>query len=395
MSTKTTLATRLVCVLGAVAILLPTAVALAATYTWTDTGLTLLDELSNEVGPSMVQVSDDPTSLLPDGTVIKIGDEIMTVTSSDTWTDSTIDTAEALSAEAETFAVSADPTSAIAVGKVIKVNDEQMLVGSRSSGIGTSGEGATDRTSFGNANWSYIPAAVTIPQGATITKFEAYFSTDQTELSVALVEKVGANNFTSVAMLGGINPEVGLNVISNLSQVCNLNPGYIAFRVTGALSVDRDDTGGSGDWALIADPLTLNNTAFSFNADRAWSILVTYTLANTLTVARAQNGTSAAEHESGSDIYLAPTITLTRGQEGTATSDHVSGSSIFSGVVVPPASPGKSLLESTLPLATAASIIIGAVVALGTKNAIAGLTTVASGLILFVIIMVFVGAALR
>jgi hypothetical protein len=225
--------------------------------------------------------------------------------------DTGINTAAIVPNEAgpTTFNVSADPTSAIPNASVIKIaaNNEQMLVTSTSAGNSLDvGAEATDRsTQGGGSSYTYISTTNPLNISGTLTTLEIWAAESITGLTVGLWRFVSGSTFKCIAVASVGNITQGAKrTVTGLSLVGAAGDFVGVYSTNGR---EEFDAGSGTDhyWyyagnAAVAD----NQSSFSDGGHGIFSVKLLADATPTVTANRAQNGSSAEEHASGADIYF-------------------------------------------------------------------------------------------
>lgn len=219
------------------------------------------------------------------------------------WTDSTIDTAEAVDSSETTIDVSADPTSLLPNGTVVRVatDDEQMLVTGGSGAVALACGVDTPSLGSSTSGNTVIDVLHAVNASGTITTFKVYINAAGGTLAIGMfyltAGKYKCRSAASLTAPGG----TGLQTYS-VSLACQAGDclgvyysSNIAYK-TGAVSGQTIYK--SGNHCSVGDEETYSNNNV-FNQYRGEGSVPAY-----ITVTRAYNGSTAAEHSTGADISI-------------------------------------------------------------------------------------------
>ena len=226
--------------------------------------------------------------------------------------DSTIDTAQIVPNEAgpTTFDVSADPTAVILNSSIIKVGTdaEVMIVTASNAGnAAISGGDELDGGTGFNAGNTILTKDSPINNTGVITVFNVNTSADLTGFVAAIFYLVSGDTYRcrSSQLIGNVSAGVQSFPVS---LTCNAGDFVGAYCATGN-GIYRHTVGGDGSIRAILGT-NKTNPGDQFLADysqegQGWAISVSTPASSpSLTVTRAQNSTAAAEHANGENVYL-------------------------------------------------------------------------------------------
>lgn len=128
------------------------------------------------------------------------------------------------------------------------------------------GAEAIDRADSWSQNYTIILATNPASVAGFVTSIDIYLASNCTAVEVAIFEHLGSNFFTtrSNALLGDLVAGLHAGIAVNLAvEVGDYIGYYIPTAVSGG--VDRDNSGGAGEWFQTGDKIPCTNQAFNAN----------------------------------------------------------------------------------------------------------------------------------
>jgi len=222
--------------------------------------------------------------------------------------DTGIDLAEAVDDSETVLDVSADPTSTIPIGSVVQfgTDAEKALVTDESAGTAlTVGSEAINRATSSGALSAHTVLDLSNPLNADgpITINELWFATSTTTLKVGLFRLVSGTTYKCIATATIGSVTQGSKQTKTGFTLNGLAGDYIGFYYTnGTIEVD---TSGGNAYYVDSDQMTVDSEAV-YSAVGAWlfSQKGLGTGTPSLTVTRGHGGTTPAAHDTGLDVMI-------------------------------------------------------------------------------------------
>jgi hypothetical protein len=218
-----------------------------------------------------------------------------------TWNDSTIDTSEAIDLVETEIDVSADPTVLIPIGSRVKVDDEPMDVTGGSAGAAIDG-GAGTSFNATDAGPTHSHLDLTNPINATgiVDTIKICARSDSTGVKVGAFYLISGTTWKCRSVIN-----IG-DVISGAERSFSVSLAVVAGDILGFYSatgnLGRKSPGGSGSLIVTSTDTFVagNQTTYTLVSNYGLALYGTGLAPSSLSVTRA----SPAAHDSGKDIYV-------------------------------------------------------------------------------------------